>query len=52
MAVPRADFDDAPVKPEISELPVVGIGKSLEGGNDDGAWNVAASWRTTSLNWL
>ena len=42
MAVARADFDDAAVKAEIVDLPVIRFGKSLEGGNDDRAWNVPA----------
>jgi hypothetical protein len=42
MAIPRADFDDAALDAETVHLPVIGLGKSLEGGNNDTARNVAA----------
>ena len=42
MTVPGADFDDAAVEVEIVDLPVIRLGKTLEGGNHDGARNVLA----------
>jgi len=42
MTVPGADFDDAAVKAETVDLPVIGLGKRLNGGNEDAARNVPA----------